>query len=258
MRRPSLAVLCTPIFVYLVAPTLIVVPMAFSASTFLEFPPAHLSMRWFNEYITDERWLLATWRSLRVAFSVMVLATVIGTLAALALQQARGRTATLLKLLILSPIMLPVIIYAIAVYALYSRLHLVGTDLGLVLAHTILAVPFVFLTVTATSARYNVLLDRAAASSGAGPWRTFWEIRLPLIRRGVLAGALFAFITSFDEVVVALFVGGLDATLPKRMFDELRWNLNPTIAAVATILVSLTTLVLWAGMRSRRPIARES
>src|SRR5260221_8307971 len=171
MRRRLLVAVWPPIFIFLVAPTLIVVPMAFSGSTFLEFPPRSLSLRWFAAYFADERWLGATWRSIRIALSVMVVATIVGTLAAQALQAAGGRAATLLKLLILSPMMLPVIIYAIAVYALYARFRLVGTDIGLVLAHTILAVPFVFLTVSATLARYDVMLDRAAASSGAGPWR---------------------------------------------------------------------------------------
>jgi putative spermidine/putrescine transport system permease protein len=148
--------------------------------------------------------------------------------------------------------MLPVIIYAIAVYALCSRLHLIGSDAALILAHSVLAIPFVFLSVSASLARYDDTLDRAAASSGANAWRTFWLVRYPLIRPGMLAGALFAFITSFDEVVVALFVGGLDATLPMQMFNEMRWNLSPVVAAIAAMLIALTSVALWIAARSRR------
>jgi ABC-type spermidine/putrescine transport system permease subunit II len=252
MRRFNTpALIATPVFVVLVAPSLIVIPMAFTGSTFLEFPPRSLSLRWFTAYFADERWLDATWRSLRVALAVTIIATSIGSMAALALARTQGAWSKTAKLLIVSPIMLPVIIYAIAVYALCSRLHLIGSDAALILAHSVLAIPFVFLSVGASLARYDDTLDRAAASSGANAWRTFWLVRYPLIRPGMLAGALFAFITSFDEVVVALFVGGLDATLPMQMFNEMRWNLSPVVAAIAVMLIALTSVALWVAARSR-------
>jgi putative spermidine/putrescine transport system permease protein len=253
MRRPDApSLIAVPVFVLLVAPSLIVVPMAFTGSSLLEFPPRSLSLQWFAAYFGDERWLDATWRSLRVALAVTLLASAIGSMAALALTRVQGAWSRAARLLIVSPIMLPVIIYAIAVYALCSRLHLIGSDFALILAHTVLAIPFVFLSVGASLARYDDTLDRAAASSGANAWRTFWLVRYPLIRPGLLAGALFAFITSFDEVVVALFVGGLDATLPMQMFNEMRWNLSPVVAAIAAMLIAFTSAALWLATRSRR------
>jgi putative spermidine/putrescine transport system permease protein len=245
-------VIAVPVFVLLVAPSLIVVPMAFTGSSLLEFPPRSLSLQWFVAYFEDERWFEATGRSLRVALAVTVLATATGSMAALALARAQGAWSRAARLLIVSPIMLPVIIYAIAVYALCSRLHLIGSDAALILAHSVLAIPFVFLSVGTSLARYDDTLDRAAASSGANAWQTFWLVRYPLIRPGLLAGALFAFITSFDEIVVALFVGGLDATLPMQMFNEMRWNLTPVVAAIAAMLILLTSVALWLAAPGRR------
>ncbi len=259
MRQPRKApwvlyVFCGVVFLFLMAPSLVVIPMSFSASSFLKFPPEGLSLQWFGEYFGDERWLAATWRSFRIAGLAMVGATVVGTMAALALTRRRGVMEKALNVVIISPMMLPVIVYALAIYSLYARLQLVGTDIGLIIAHTVLAVPFVFLTVTATLYRYDISLSRAAASSGANSWQTFWLVMLPLIKPGVFAGALFAFIASFDEIVVALFISGLDSTLPKKMFDEIRFELKPVLAAIATLLIGVTTLVLLVAARFRRSL----
>ena len=248
---------CALVFVFLMVPSLIVIPMAFSASAFLAFPPPALSLQWFREYFGDERWRAATLRSLRVALAVMGAATVVGTMTALALTRRRGIAKAIVHVVIVSPMILPLIVYAVAIYAVYSRLRLVGTDVGLIIAHTIMAVPFVFVTVTAALSRYDVALTRAAASSGATGWKTFWLITFPLIRHGIFAGGLFAFITSFDEVVVAVFIGGLDSTLPKKMFDDIRWDIKPVVAAIATVLIGVTALVLLLAGWSRRAAAPE-
>jgi ABC-type spermidine/putrescine transport system permease subunit II len=247
-----LAVFCGCVFTFLVAPCLIVAPMAFSSSAFLGFPPPGFSLQWFREYFSDPQWQGATWRSLRVALVVMVVATAVGTMLALGLSRCRGWTRTALNALIVSPMVLPVIIYAVAIYGLYTQLRLMGTDLGLILAHAVLAVPLVFLTVGATLSRHDVSMAQAAASCGANGWRTFWLVTLPLIKPGVVAGALFAFITSFDEVVVAVFIGGLESTLPKKMFDDIRWDIKPVVAAIATLLIGVTVLVLLLAGQSRR------
>jgi putative spermidine/putrescine transport system permease protein len=258
-RRPlrrnvgsALGAFCACVFIFLMAPSLIVIPMAFSSSAFLGFPPPGFSLQWFQEYFSDPQWQSATWRSLRVALAVTVLATAVGTMLALGAARRRGWSRTALNALIVSPMVLPVIVYAVAIYGLYTRLRLMGTDLGLILAHTILAVPLVFLTVGATLSRHDVSLAQAAASCGANGWRTFWLVTLPLIRPGVVAGALFAFITSFDEVVVSVFIGGLESTLPKKMFDDIRWDIKPVVAAIATLLIGVTALVLLLAGQSRR------
>ena len=244
-----LCLLCGFVFLFLIAPSLVVIAMSFGSSPFLTFPPEGFSLQWFDRYFADERWLAATWRSLRIAGVVTLAATVIGTMAALASAGLRGWLRKALNVLLILPMILPVIVYALAVYALYSRLRVVGTDAGLIIAHTVLAVPFVYLTVMAALSRYDASLSQAAASSGANRLQIFWFIMLPIIKPGIIAGALFAFITSFDEVVVANFVSGLDSTLPKKMFDHLRFELTPVLAAIATLLIAVTTTILLIAFR---------
>jgi putative spermidine/putrescine transport system permease protein len=180
-----------------------------------------------------------------VAASVVVLATVLGTLAALGLARLRPVLRAFAAALILSPLIVPVIVVAIGIYYAFSRYGLVGTPVGLVLAHTCLAVPFVVISVSASLAGFDRRLEQAALSLGATPWGTFRQVTLPLIRPGVLVGALFAFITSFDELIVALFLSGSGAvTLPRRMWDDLRFAIDPTIAAVSTLTIVLTASLL--------------
>ena len=210
-----LCLLCGFVFLLLIAPSLVVIAMSFGSSAFLKFPPEGFSLQWFDRYFADERWLAATWRSLRIAGVVTLAATVIGTMAALASAGLRGWLRKALNVLLILPMILPVIVYALAVYALYSRLRVVGTDAGLIIAHTVLAVPFVYLTVMAALSRYDASLSQAAASSGANRLQIFWFIMLPIIKPGIIAGALFAFITSFDEVVVANFVSGFGSYAAK-------------------------------------------
>lgn len=239
--------LCWCVLGCLIAPSLVVMPMAFSNSVYMEMPTNGLSFQWFHEFFTDPQWQKATWRSLRIATAVTVIATAMATVAVVTLGRLTAATRQVALSLIISPMIIPIIAYSIAIYGVYAKLGLIGTDLGLIVAHTILAVPFPFLTVSASYAQYDQALSKAAASSGAPPLKAFFLITLPLIRPGILAGALFAFLTSFDEVVVAMFIGGVDSTLPKMMFDHVRFELSPVLAAIATLLILITSLCLLMG-----------
>jgi len=235
----------TTVLLYMALPILIIVVLSFSSASYLTFPPPAFGVRWYREYLGSGEWLAATGLSLSVAASVVVLATVLGTLAALGLARLPPLLRNVAAALILSPLIVPVIVVAIGIYYAYSRYGLVGTPVGLVLAHTCLAVPFVVTSVSASLAGFDRRLEQAALSLGATPWGTFRQVTLPLIRPGVLIGALFAFITSFDELVVALFLSGSGAvTLPRRMWDDLRFAIDPTIAAVSTLTIVLTASLL--------------
>jgi putative spermidine/putrescine transport system permease protein len=182
-----------------------------------------------------------------------VLATLLGTLAALGIARLPRALRVVAAGLILSPLIVPVIVVAIGIYYAFSRYGLVGSPIGLVLAHTCLAVPFVVTSVSASLAGIDPRLEQAALSLGATPGGTFFQVTLPLIRPGVLVGALFAFITSFDELVVALFLSGSGAvTLPRRMWDDLRFAIDPTIAAVSTLTIVLTVLLMGCAHLLRR------
>jgi putative spermidine/putrescine transport system permease protein len=236
------------ILAVMIAPIFVVVLLSFSSASYLTFPPPAFGVRWYREYLGSRDWLAATWLSLEVAGAVVVLSTVLGTAATLGLAKLPRMARTLATGLILSPLIMPVIIVAIGVYYAFARYGLVGTPLGLILAHTCLAVPFVVTSVGASLSGFDRRLEMAALSLGATPFGTFRQVTLPLIRPGVIVGALFAFITSFDELVVALFLSGANAvTLPRRMWEDLRYALDPTIAAVSTLTILVTVVpLLWA------------
>jgi len=251
---PALLIaICIAVFIYLVAPLAIVVPISFSSGEGLAFPPPGYSLRWYEHYWTDRAWVDATITSLKVGVLVAALATALGTLAAIGLSRMAGRARVVAYAFIVSPIIVPVIVLAVALYRLYSPLGLNGSIVGLALAHTIMAAPFVVVTVTAALSRFDQQLVLASASLGETPFRTFFKVTLPLIRPSVLTGGLFAFMTSFDEVVIALFVGsGTVATLPRMMWASLRSGIDPTIAAVSTLLILLSVAVLAGAETLRR------
>jgi len=242
------------VLLYLVFPILVVIPLSFSAGTYLSFPPPGFSLRWYANFFGRMDWLDAASLSLWVGAAVMLLATALGAPAALALVRSDFRGKNFLTGFIISPLIAPVIIVAIGIYFFYARLGLVGNPVALVIAHTALAVPFVVINVSATLQGFDERLEQAAMNLGATPWRTFWQVTFPIIRPGVLAGALFAFISSFDELVVALFVSGTSAvTLPRKMWESIRFEIDPTIAAVSTMLIVLTgALFLSAELLRRR------
>ncbi len=236
---------CLLVLGYLILPILIIVPLSLSSATFLTFPLPGLSLRWYQELFTSAPWQLSLRNSLIVACAVTVLASALGTLAALGLTRARLPGHGLLMALMVSPMIVPLVIVAVGVYFAYAPFGLTGSLLGLTLAHTALAVPFVVITVSATLQGFDPNQARAGASLGASPARVFFRIVLPLILPGVISGALFAFVTSFDEVVIALFLTGpAERTLPRQMFNGIRENISPVITAAATLLILLSVLLL--------------
>jgi putative spermidine/putrescine transport system permease protein len=251
--RLAFATLWTLVLVFLALPILIVALLSFSSASYLTFPPPAFGIRWYEAYLGSREWLESTWLSLAIATCVVVLATILGTLAALGLTRLPRPLRAMAGALIVSPLIVPGIIAAIGIYYAFSRYRLVGTPIGLVLAHTCLAVPFVVTSVSASLAGFDRRLEQAALSLGATPWGTFRQVTLPLIRPGILVGALFAFITSFDELIVALFLSGSGAvTLPRRMWDDLRFAIDPTIAAVSTLTIALTAVLLGGAHLLRR------
>jgi len=256
--RPPLllCVVVALVLTYLVVPSLIVIVMSFSGGLFLEFPPRVVSFRWHETYWASQAWRDATIRSVKIGVLVTVLATAIGTMASLALVRPAWRGRSLLNALILSPVIVPTIVLSIGIYSVYARWRLIGTTLGLVLAHTLLGLPFVVLNVSAVLLKLDRALDRAARIQGAGPFYAFRQVTLPLIWPGMAAGAILAFLTSFDEIVIAMFVSGGDPTLPKLMFDGIRYELNPVVAAVSSQLILITSLALLCSAWLRRRAER--
>jgi putative spermidine/putrescine transport system permease protein len=255
-RHVSVAVLWTVgllVIAFLCLPSLFVIPVSFTSGTFIEFPPQGFSLRWYETYLGSRSWIDATIRSTVVAIATALLSTVLGTAASFVLVRQRIVGRTFIIALVLAPLVLPRIIIAVALFYLFARLGLVGTVLGLVLGHTILAVPYVVITVMAILKTYDERLDHAARSLGAGTLRTLWHITLPQIRGGIIAGFLFAFITSFDDLTVALFLtGGSTSTLPRQMWNDLLLQVNPTLAAVSTVILVLVTLFIVLAETLRR------
>ncbi|WP_322061368.1 ABC transporter permease [Paraburkholderia sp. J63] len=236
----SLAVL-----LFLVLPVLVVMPLSFSSQPYFTYPLPGLSLRWYQDFLGSPDWMLALKNTLITAFSSTAIATVLGVTASLGLTSPRLKGKAVITGLLVSPMIVPLIITAVGVYFAFSPLGLTSSLTGLILAHASLGVPFVVVTVTATLAGFNETLSRAGRSLGASPLRVFLQVKLPIIAPGVISGALFAFATSFDEIVVALFLTGPDQkTIPRQMWSGIREQLSPTILAVATILVVISTLLL--------------
>lgn len=248
--RPLLVAWCALLSVVLIAPTLVVVPMGFTSAQTFAFPPPGWSTRWYKSFFSNPQWYDAALLSLKVALIVVVLATVLGTAASLAVARGRGRWTGALRSLFLAPMIVPGVITAIGIYIVFLKWHLTETVLGFVLAHTMMALPLVIITVGASLQSLDRSLERAAASLGANPWRTFTGVTLPLIMPGMLTGALFAFLTSFDEAIISLFLSGpSNRTLPVQMYMSVTAEIDPTIAAASTmVIVTSTSLLLIAGI----------
>lgn len=240
--------------VFLIAPLLIVIPLSFNAEPYFTFTPGMLSLdpdayslRWYRRLVEDESWSRGIFNSLFIGSCATVLATVLGTLAAVGLNHAAMPLRRTLTALLISPMVTPVIIVAVGVFFFYSSIGLAQTYIGLILAHAMLGAPFVVITVTATLAGFDKTLMHAAANLGANAWTAFRKVQLPLISPGVITGALFAFAASFDEVVIVLFMAGLEQrTIPREMWSGIREEISPTILAAATLLVLFAILVLIA------------
>lgn len=237
--------ICAAVLLFLMAPIVGIIPLSFNSEPFFTYPIPRLSLRWYEEFLLTERWQSALFRSLVVAVCVTVLSTTLGTLAALGLTRLNARWRTLAMNILILPMIVPTIISAVSVYFFYASVGLLNSYAGLILAHSTLAAPFVVIAVTATLTGFDESLTRAAAGLGAPPMTAFFKIVLPLILPGVMSGAFFAFLTSFDEVVVALFVAGPgQRTLPMIMFSGIREQFNPTITAAATVLILVSTAML--------------
>jgi ABC-type spermidine/putrescine transport system permease subunit II len=238
---------------FLLLPLVIIVPTSFNASTYMEFPPRGLSLRWYRNYFVSRAWIEPTLLSVRVAVVTTILSTVVGTLAAFGLVRGRFRGRRVLEFFLLSPMIVPVIVFAIGCYFLFARLKLIDTPAALYLSHAIVATPLVVIIVGGALRTFDRTVEQAARSLGADYARSLWYVTIPLLRPAILSAAAFAFLTSFDEVVLAVFLGGPAATtLPKRMWDNVRHEIDPTITAVASILIAASIVVLVLAELLRR------
>ncbi len=241
----ALRILCALVLLFLIVPVLVIVPLSFNSGSFLVYPLQGFSLRWYEALFTSADWMRSLKNSLLIAPAATLLAVVLGTLAAVGLTRAEFRGKALLMTVLISPMVVPVVIIGVASYLFFAPLGMGNSYLSLILVHAVLGVPFVIITVSATLQGFNYNLVRAAASLGASPLTAFFRVTLPLIAPGVISGALFAFATSFDEVVVTLFLAGPEQiTLPRQMFSGIRENLSPTIAAAATLLIGFSIALL--------------
>lgn len=245
---------------FLLAPMFVVIPLSFNAEPYFSFTPKMLSLdpegfslRWYRDIIENPQWGEAMKNSVIIALCSTLLATVLGTLAAMGLARSNMPFRDFFMALLISPLIVPIVIAAAGMYFFYSSVGLAQTTLGLILAHTSLGVPFVVITMTATLSGFDQSLIKAASSLGANPMTTFYRVTLPLVAPGMISGALFAFAASFDEVVTVLFLGGPDQrTIPRQMWSGIREQISPTILAVATLLIIFSSLLLLAVEMLRR------
>jgi putative spermidine/putrescine transport system permease protein len=247
------------VLLFLVAPLLVVVPAAFNNSSLLQFPPRDWSLRWFHQYFDSASWLAATAMSFKVALAVAALATLLGLASAVALTRCRFLGSNLLRALIMAPLVVPVIVIAVGLYYLFLRIGLNGSFWAVVIGHTLVTFPYATVVIGAALGEVDPRLESAAIGLGARPVRAFLEVTLPLIRPGLVVAALFGFLISFDEVVIAIFVTSAETmTLPRRIWDGIRFELNPTIAAVSTLLIALSSVVMLLSEALRHYLRRRS
>ena len=245
LARLGLVSVSLLVLLFLIVPVLVIIPLSFNSTSFLTYPMDGFSFRWYEELMSSQEWRQAFKNSFIIAPFATLLAMVFGTMASVGLCRGNFRGKGLVLAFLISPMIVPLVIVAVGLYFFFARLQLLNSYIGLILAHAMLGVPFVVITVNATLQGFNINLSRAAASLGAPPLTVFFKVVLPLIAPGVISGGLFAFATSFDEVVVTLFLASpSQRTLPLQMFSGIRENISPNIAAVATIMVILSVLML--------------
>lgn len=253
LGRRVLWAYCGLTLFFLCAPIGIVVVVSFNATEFIQFPPQGWSLRWYENYWSARQWIGPTLLSLRVAGVTMMLSTVLGTTAAIGLTRGRFRGRRAVEFFFVSPMVVPSIVLAIGLYLLLARFKLVGQPLALYLAHSVVATPLVIVIVSAALRTTDTAIELAARSLGAGYFRTLWHVTLPSILPAVISGAAFAFLASFDEVVLAIFLGGpATTTLPKRMWESVRYEIDPTLTAISTLLALIPILLLAAIAVVRR------
>lgn len=241
----SFRVIVGIIFFYLIFPLLTIIPLSFNSGELLSYPMQGFDLKWYEDFFGSGRWGLAIKNSLIIGLSSMVFATILGTSAAVGINRADFPGKPLIVALLISPMMIPLVITALSLYLFFGKFGLNSTYTGLILAHTILGMPFVLITVSATLQSFDYNLMRAGSSLGASPLRVFFKIVLPNIAPGVFSGALFAFATSLDEVVVVMFIAGPShRTIPRQMFSGIRENLSPTLLAAATVLIVFAAVLM--------------
>ncbi len=254
----SFRVICGAILVFLITPILVIIPLSFNAEPYFTYPMPGFSLRWYEDFFIGEKsevWHLAIKNSIIIAVFATILATLLGTVAAVGLSNSRLPFKTFLMGLLISPMIVPLVITAVGMKFFYTTVGITPNQLSviseslhlvpIILAHAALGTPFVVITVTATLVSFDHSLTRASKSLGADGVTTFFKVTVPLVMPGMISGALFAFITSFDEVVIVLFLAGApEYTIPRQMFSGIREQISPTILAVATILVVLSILLL--------------
>ncbi|WP_448956593.1 ABC transporter permease [Labrys neptuniae] len=243
------------VFLFLLVPIIAVLPLSFSSGSFLAYPMPGLSLRWYEELLANYKWLLALRNSAIVGIGAAALSTVLGLSAAIAMNGMGKRTKQIISGFLIAPLVMPVIIMAVGLYLFFSNLGLVGTLPGMILAHTVIGTPYVVISASAALQNFDMQLIRAAKSLGASPWMAYRRVMLPIIRPAIVAGALFAFVASFDEVVIVLFLAGPgQVTLPVRLFEGIRDELTPVVIAAAMIMIFVSTglmaLIEWMRRRS--------
>lgn len=247
-----LTAFCVAVMVMLLVPVLIFVPMAFGSSSFLEFPPRGYSLRWFETYWSSPNWTGATMRSFAIAIVSALLASAISSIAAFGVARSTSRVGNLAFLLFMLPMIIPNIVIAVALFYLFAQIGLVATDAGIALGHTLTALPVVFVIILTTFKSYDWRLDQAAATLGATKTDTIRKVTWPIIKGSVVAAFLFGFLHSFEELTIALFVGGgVRQTLPKQMWDDVLLQVSPTLAAASVIILAVVTIVFVAAERAR-------
>ena len=249
--------ICALIFIFLIGPIIVIMPLSFNSEPYFTYPMAGFSLRWYDEIFGDSPlsilWQRSMVNSVIIAVAATILATVLGTLAALGMTRVNFRGKGLLLAVLISPIIVPLVITAVGMFYFYAKVGLVGTLTGIILAHAALGVPFVVITVTATLVGFDHDMVRAGAILGANPVRVFFMVTLPLILPGVISGALFAFATSWDEIIIVLFLATTEEhTIPRRMWSGIRELISPTIASAATMLIILSIILMFVMELLRR------
>jgi len=252
--RIALLLFCSLVLLYLILPVLVIVPMSFSSARFLTFPPPSLSLRWYQEYLGNAAWIQATRVTLTVALLTVLIATPLGVAAAYAISQSKLRIMRMIHLTLMLPLVVPIIITAVGIFFVYARIGLIATLSGLVLANVMLALPYIVTSVVAGLQSFDATQEMVARSLGMGRLRSFFVVTLPQIKASVVTGSIFAFISAMDETVVGLFIsGGQYQPLTKRMFTALRDEIDPTIAAISTLMTAASfLLVLIASTRQKK------
>jgi mannopine transport system permease protein len=241
------------IFVYLVVPTLMTIPMSISDTKFLVFPPRGFTLNWYHAFLTSEDWTTPALFSIRLAVLSTLFSLIIGFMVSLALVRGVLPGKKVLEVFFISPMMVPVIITSVAVYGLYAKFRLIGTITGMVIGHTTLCVPFVILVITANLYRFDISLEMAARNLGASAMKTFMHITIPLIKPGIIAAGIFCFISSFDELVLSMFlIGTKRSTLPIKLFSQIQLRLDPVVAAASTVFVVVSIGVIMSLALLRR------